>query len=76
MDISTNRFYKNSIPEMHGKVIYSSRNSWLVLKTVVSMEVSLFNILSKNLVQLPQLSSCVCHHQMKVIVVLSSLIAC
>ena len=53
MDISTNRFYKNSIPEMRGKVIYSSRNSWLVLKTVVSMEVSLFNIVSKDLVQPP-----------------------
>ncbi|KAK9985692.1 hypothetical protein SO802_030643 [Lithocarpus litseifolius] len=40
------------------KVICSSRNSWLVLKTVVSMEVSLFNIVSKDLVQLPQLSLC------------------
>ena len=58
VDISTNRFYKNSISKMRGKVIYSSRNSWLVLKTVVSMEVSLFNIVSKDLVQLPQLLSC------------------
>ena len=58
VDISTNRFYKNSISKMRGKVIYSSKNSWLVLKTVVLMEVSLFNIVSKDLVQLPQLSSC------------------
>lgn len=58
VDILKNRFYKSCIPEMHGKVICSSRNSWLVLKTVISMEVSLFNIVSKDLVQLPQLSLC------------------
>ena len=49
---------KTVFPEMRGKVIYNSKNSWLVLKTVVLMEVSLFNIVSKDLVQLPQLSSC------------------
>ena len=49
---------KTVFPEMRGKVIYSSKNSWLVLKTVVLMEVSLFNVVSKDLVQLPQLSSC------------------
>ena len=76
---------KTVFPEMRGKVIYSSKNSWLVLKTVVLMEVSLFNIVSKDLVQLANYHSChrvglrifvsFCHHQVKVIVVLSSLTA-
>ena len=77
---------KTVFPEMRGKVIYNSKNSWLVLKTVVLMEVSLFNIVSKDLVQLANYHSChrvglrifvsFCHHQVKVIVVLSSLTAC
>ncbi|KAL4605590.1 hypothetical protein ACB092_09G040400 [Castanea dentata] len=56
-NISKNKYYSITIPEMHNKMICTSTNEWLLLNDLDSKDLSLLNLLSMEVVQLPRLES-------------------
>nr|POF07601.1 hypothetical protein CFP56_59463 [Quercus suber] len=56
-NISRDKYYPITIPEMHNKMICTSTNEWLLLNDLDSKDLSLLNLLSLEVVQLPRLKS-------------------
>ena len=56
-NLSKDKYYSITIPEMHNKMICTSTNEWLLLNDLDSKDLSLLNLLSMEVVQLPRLES-------------------
>ncbi|XP_065638900.1 uncharacterized protein LOC112026406 [Quercus suber] len=56
-NISKDKYYSITIPEMHNKMICTSTNEWLLLNDLDSKDLSLLNLHSMEVLQLPRLES-------------------